>query len=306
MTDVRVIDNTKRSAGDELIESLRWATDVRIATAFAMKSGVARLIKPLEDVLSRGGTLTVVYGLDFHTTDPKAMGMFLRLAESHQSVAHYVYSDWALSIRQTFHPKLYICANQQGDTQVLVGSSNLSRGGLWKNVETSALIRGTANDLPIADANAVFKRILDTDDLFQPTDEYIDRYGKFRKKATKAPLTAEPPADLADEYKEFKRHEFRLPGSRPTQKRLIIEAIKRLERGDEWVSLSDIYTEAKRLAGESEAEFDWNTFENSVRGRINDNTLGKGGDDLFQRFGGITGRRGLYRLTDAGRLYDGR
>ena len=71
MTDVRVIDNTKRSAGDELIESLRWATDVRIATAFAMKSGVARLIKPLEDVLSRGGTLTVVYGLDFHTTDPE-------------------------------------------------------------------------------------------------------------------------------------------------------------------------------------------------------------------------------------------
>ena len=225
-------DNTKGSAGDEIIKSLKWATDVRIGTAFAMKSGVSQLIKPLEEVLSRGGKLRVVYGLDFHTTDPRAMGMFLKLAESHPSVTHYVYSDWALSIGQRFHPKLYICANQQGNTQVLVGSSNLSIGGLWKNVETSALIRGTASDLPIIEANAVFKRILDTD---APTREYIDRYGEFRKKAMKAPLTAEPPPNLADEYEELKRHEFRLPGSRPTQKRLIIEAIKTLECGDGWV-----------------------------------------------------------------------
>ena len=305
MADVRVIDNTKRSAGDELIESLQWATDVRIATAFAMKSGVARLITPLEDVLSRGGTLTVVYGLDFHTTDPEAMNRFLRLAESHPSVAHYVYSDWALSTRQTFHPKLYICSNPQGDVQVLVGSSNLSGGGLWTNVEASALISGTANEPPIVDANAVFGRILGTEGLFRPDREYIDDYRRLRKKAALAPLTAEPPPELADEYKEFKRREFRLPGSRPTQTRLVIEAIKRLGDKDGWVHLRDIYREAEHLARESKAEFDWDTFKNSIRGRINEHTLGRG-DDLFERSGGVQGRQGIYRLTDAGHSYDGR
>ena len=211
MAETRIIDNATRPAGDELLASLAWASDVRIATAFAKGSGVSRIIDPLERVLAKGGEVHVVYGLDFHITDPEAMERFTRLAEEYSEVTHYTYSKWGLALNHVFHPKLYICADWNGKHTVMVGSSNLTHAGLWDNVETNTVVTGTVDDPAIADARSVFNRISEAPTLFVPDLGYIEAYREVYKRAASVPLTSEPPPELASAYEEIKRLEEQLP-----------------------------------------------------------------------------------------------
>ena len=308
MVETRIIDNATRPAGDELLSSLAWATDVRIATAFAKGSGVTRIIDPLAQILSKGGKVHVVYGLDFHITDPEAIERFRELADQYpDTLAHHAYSEWALAISHAFHPKLYICTDPVGNARVLVGSSNLTTGGLWANTEANVVIAGSKNEPVITEAHAIFTRITNRQSLFVPDQDYMERYRALHRRAAKVRLDTKPPRHLAAAYTELKSLEERLPGTRPTQKRVIVDAIRNLSSGgSEFVHLQDIGREAERLARAAVAEFDWSTFANSVRGRLNEHTLGKGGEDLFERMGGVQGRSGRYRLTDAGLHYAGR
>ena len=208
MVEVRIIDNATRAAGDELLESLEWASDVRIATAFAKGSGVSKLLGSFERVLSRGGEIQVVYGLDFRITDPEAIDEFHRLADANPgSVTHYAYSDWGLALSHSFHPKLYVCASSEGNAHVLLGSSNLTQGGLWDNFEVNAAIAGTLNDPAIIQARNRFNAAVTHDGCFTPTLEYIDAYRELRRKALTVPFFPEPPEELAADYHAIKRLE---------------------------------------------------------------------------------------------------
>ncbi len=208
MVEIRIIDNATRPAGDELLESLEWASDVRIATAFVKGSGVAKLSDSLKRVLSRGGEIQVVYGLDFRITDPEAIEEILSLADGNpDSVKHYAYSDWGLAISHVFHPKLYVCAASEGSARVLMGSSNLTRGGLWRNFEVNAVISGTLNDPVIIQAGNRFNAAVTHAGCFTPTMEYVDAYRELRRKAMSVPFFPEPPDGLAADYQAIKQLE---------------------------------------------------------------------------------------------------
>ncbi len=205
MAEIRIIDNASRPAGDELRESLEWASHVRIATAFAKGSGVSRLLDSFRRVLSDGGELRVVYGLDFHITDPQAIEQFRRLADDYPStVIHRAYSEWGLALSQAFHPKLYICTGATGDAQVLTGSSNLTQGGLWDNFEVNTVITGTSDDPVILHAYSIFDRAFTHEHCFVPTQEYVDAYRELYRRAAAVPLTASPPERLMAAYEELK------------------------------------------------------------------------------------------------------
>lgn len=71
---------------------------------------------------------------------------------------------------------------------------------------------------------------------------------------------------------------------------------------ERFTHLDSIYAEAERLARSAGQRYDWYTFRNSVRGRINDNVVGRG-RGLFERRGGLSGRFGEYRLSEGGIAY---
>lgn len=230
MVEVRVIDNATRAAGDELLESLEWASDVRIATAFAKGSGVSRLLGSFERVLSRGGEIQVVYGLDFRITDPEAIDEFHRLADANpDAVTHYAYSDWGLALSHSFHPKLYVCASSEGNAHVLLGSSNLTQGGLWDNFEVNAAIAGTLNDPAIIQARNRFNAAVTHDGCFTPTPEYVDAYRELRRKALAVPFFPEPPEELAADYQAIKRLENQQDAAGNWQE-AILSRVRILER----------------------------------------------------------------------------
>ena len=212
MAEIRIIDNASRPAGDELKESLEWASHVQIATAFAKGSGVSRLFDSFRRVLSDGGEMEVVYGLDFHITDPQAIEQFGKLAADYpQTIIHRAYSEWGLALSQTFHPKLYICTNTDGYAQILTGSSNLTQGGLWDNFEVNTVITGTSSESVILHAYSIFDRAFNHETCFVPTQEYIDAYRELHRKAAIVPLTTTPPDRLMAAYEELRRIADRRP-----------------------------------------------------------------------------------------------
>ncbi len=203
MADVHIIDNATRRAGDELAKSLERATDVRIATAFATQAALGRILPSMEKVLDRNGKVTMMYALDGYITDAEVIEQFGQLAKSYPNAKQYARLAWGNTTHQTFHTKLYIAIQEEQTAQVLVGSSNLTIGGLWKNTEANALLQGALNDDAIQDACKVYIRIRDDPSFVIPDESVTARYRDLKRRAASHPISSRPPAALAAAFKEL-------------------------------------------------------------------------------------------------------
>ena len=119
--------------GDRILELLGSADyhTLNIAVAFAKNSGVLRIKDGLEKFRARGGTVNAYVGVDLGGTSYEALtALFL-----HTDSLNVVHSERD----QTFHSKIY---HFLGDNSglLVVGSHNLTAGGLWTNFESSVHI----------------------------------------------------------------------------------------------------------------------------------------------------------------------
>ncbi len=119
--------------GNRLIELLDTADyqTLNIIVAFAKNSGVLRIKDALEKFRRRGSKVNVYVGVDLAGTSYEALTALLL----HTDSLNVVQSEkW-----QTFHSKIYqFVGSDKG--LVIVGSQNLTGGGLWTNFESSVLI----------------------------------------------------------------------------------------------------------------------------------------------------------------------
>jgi len=111
----------------ELLDSQDYHT-INIVVAFAKNSGVLRIKDSLERFRERGGTVNAYVGVDLGGTSYEALTALL----FHTDSLNVVHSEKG----QTFHPKIYqLLGNEKG--LLVVGSHNLTGGGLWTNFESS-------------------------------------------------------------------------------------------------------------------------------------------------------------------------
>ena len=111
--------------------------DFRFAVAYARRAGAAILEKPLRQFISGGGAAQGIVGVNQGNTSHQGLallsdvigdGLHLRCARKGGAI---------------FHPKLYFFGDAAGEVapaSVVVGSSNLTRGGLQGNEECDALL----------------------------------------------------------------------------------------------------------------------------------------------------------------------
>ena len=106
---------------------------IDMAVSFVMKSGLARIIQPLEDAVDRGAHVRILTTDYLAITDPDALTQLADLAEG---------DDRRLEVRLfsggsvAFHPKAYIFWSSDGEAAAgYVGSSNLSASGIDGGVE---------------------------------------------------------------------------------------------------------------------------------------------------------------------------
>lgn len=114
----------------ELLDSPHYHT-LNIVVAFAKNSGVLRVKDSFERFRERGGKINAYVGVDLGVTSYEALNALL-LCTNSLSIVHSEKS-------QTFHSKIY---QFLGDSigMIIIGSHNLTGGGLWTNFESSSHI----------------------------------------------------------------------------------------------------------------------------------------------------------------------
>jgi len=148
---------------------LKTSTRVSIAVAFLQKSGVEIIKNYIEECNEKETSIFIVTGLNYGFTNPKALEELLDL-----DISCNIFQD------ENFHPKLYIFEKNEKDVTVIVGSSNLSEGGLSTNYEANVILKGMVTESPIKDAIEYFS-LLQSKSI--PLDgKIVELYGKIKKK----------------------------------------------------------------------------------------------------------------------------
>jgi HKD family nuclease len=115
----------------DVLEKLEQADSIRVAMAFCHMSGW----KKLEPAIKKcKGSVRLMTGLEFSQTEPTLLRAWKRLSVSPSFRPRVMTSDSAF-----FHPKVIVVSAPRG-TFALVGSGNLSEGGLRTNIECFAHI----------------------------------------------------------------------------------------------------------------------------------------------------------------------
>ncbi|WP_324752719.1 phospholipase D family protein [Roseovarius sp. Pro17] len=154
----------------ELLESPNFHT-LDIAVAFAKNSGVLRIKDSLQKFRDGGAKVNVYVGVDLGGTSYEALTTLLL----HSDTLNVVHSERG----QTFHSKIYQFSGEKNGLLV-VGSHNLTGGGLWTNFESSVHIpTDVANAKEMAVQKGVsdyFKELVSLKASFMPitTQEEID------------------------------------------------------------------------------------------------------------------------------------
>ena len=135
MSDITVINQPlSGNLGDFLVSCLEESDFevVNIIVAFARNSGVLRLKPALEQFKAYGSKVNIFVGIDLDGTSYEALVSLSKLADT----LYVVHSE----SEQTFHSKIYNFT-KEGNSIVVVGSNNLTAGGLWTNLESCSIAR---------------------------------------------------------------------------------------------------------------------------------------------------------------------
>ncbi|PZX25405.1 phospholipase D-like protein [Cupriavidus phytorum] len=124
----------------------KW-TEFQAAIAFAKKSGT-QYIKPGLEKFAKNATVRISVGIDHGGTSREAVLDLLEAIQPNGEM--WVYKNAA----NTFHPKVYLFRND-AEAVVVVGSGNLTKGGLYENSEVCVQIHlnfGNAEDCRFFDS----------------------------------------------------------------------------------------------------------------------------------------------------------
>lgn len=146
----------------ELLDSPSYHT-LNIVVAFAKNSGVLRVKDSLQRFRERGGKVNVYVGVDLGVTSYEALTALLLCTDS-LNVVHAEKS-------QTFHSKIYQFLGEQMG-MIVIGSHNLTGGGLWTNFESSAHITLDMSKLDdielLKEQENYFQSLVSLNDSFMP------------------------------------------------------------------------------------------------------------------------------------------
>jgi HKD family nuclease len=196
LVDIAFLDNENRTVADALNEACRGATRARVAVAFAKGSGLVS--SPALDQLASRGRVELLAGVDFQLTDLSVVERFERPPSEARVFLH---PDTAG--RVSFHPKVYLAESDEVSV-ALVGSSNLTAGGLGSNVEANVLVRGTPETPLIQTIRAFHARLWNSGFAFRLTDTFRKNYSRLQERRHMVELNLRAEADFARAQRDLR------------------------------------------------------------------------------------------------------
>ena len=157
---------------EAILEAAKRATDWRGLYAFASRDGVDHLIedKIVQDRIAGGGEIDLVVGIDAVTNRPTLE----RMQELEQRHANFRAKVFWNENRGLFHPKISEFGLLGGGRTLIIGSGNLTPGGLMDNFEAYTII--TADQADEIDVSAL-EEFLErhADDIRSIDNESLER-----------------------------------------------------------------------------------------------------------------------------------
>lgn len=185
---ISVADNVSRPVVGVLSTAIERSSDVRIAVAFVSQRGVSMISAPVATALQAGAIVEFVVGLDGRATEPAAVRDLFQLARSNPNVRFYCYR--APDRGHLYHPKVYLLRATDTVT-CIVGSSNLTEGGLRRNLEVNVVIEGTPNDEPVSDLYESYTRLKFQPGRVVPDEELLAVYQQLFQRQTQEQRTVD-------------------------------------------------------------------------------------------------------------------
>lgn len=304
---IQILSNTNYPLANVLKSEFMDSKNVKIAVAFLRESGLEQIKKPLQYAMdSNNADVEIIVGLDFKTTDTNALMALREIKDANSNFSFYCFGDKKNNYNElVFHPKIYLFNKNTikgSEYTSIVGSSNLTGGGLTTNFEVNSVIR---EDSPkyFKQLSAIYDEIKYTDSVFCPSPSYISRYGNIKKELSEAETADDK--DIQEKIQSLRKEERRLPGTVPSLKRVIIEFLLQKERdGVSEVPLSEIYEAVGPRTIKLHMNMKMDTLNNSIRGELNKHEIDsnhKDGMKLFKRVG-----YAVYSLTTKAQHYNER
>jgi len=147
----------------EIRKLIKKSNEIKIAVAYLKKDGYNEIKEDIKEFLKKKKHLWLLVGIArYYITDAYPLNMLLKLRKEKAKIKLRYYNN------RGFHPK--VCIFKTGkDVTVVIGSSNLTGGGLRKNIEANILLSGNEQDKIIKDVFDFYDRIWRNSDLLNET-----------------------------------------------------------------------------------------------------------------------------------------
>jgi len=158
-----------------LKDNLRDAYSFKLAVAFLKKTGYDEIRKGLVSLLKKKRSAELVIGIsNYGITDWEALENLLRLKYKYGNLRIKYYNN------EGFHPKVFIF-ELPGITRIILGSSNLTGGGVKNNVEANVLLQGMSSEEVVRNILEFFKNVFCTAENLKP--EIINKYKSTSRRS---------------------------------------------------------------------------------------------------------------------------
>ena len=179
---MRIISNQESKTHlTEINELLDQADEVIFCVAFLKNSGLYSLTEKLKSKNKKG----IFYiGTDFYLTEPTALRKLV-------NDGHLVYIT--KKDKSTYHPKIFYFKNDN-KINIIIGSTNLTSGGLETNIETSLSVETTENSIIDLELKEFITSIEKYSTLIadnKPILEYESRYSAYKNRHKQADIDFE-------------------------------------------------------------------------------------------------------------------
>lgn len=153
--------------GKELKKSINNAENIDIIVSFLMESGVKLILNDLDEAIKRGVKIRILTGNYLNITQPQALYL---LFEKDIDLRFYNKPN------HSFHPKAYIFHNNE-DSEIYIGSSNLSKGALTNSIEWNYHFKKSENKDDFNHFQNTFNDLFENKSI-KITDEVLKDYSK--------------------------------------------------------------------------------------------------------------------------------
>jgi len=174
--DIQFVDNQRIKLSEILTSTFMESRAAKIAVA----SGYRVIEQALQNCLEENGDVEFLVGLDFHTTDALTLRSFASLSQTFSNFKFYCYSDPSDGTA-VYHPKLYLFETETA-LRSIVGSSNLTKGGLSENVEVNVLLDLEPDGEKAENIRDIYAQLKFQPSRFAPDNNYIEAYNEILER----------------------------------------------------------------------------------------------------------------------------